>query len=236
MKTMMNLTAAGGILLAGSMAFSQSVLAAPVACSTITTMQEWSDNSTGGGLGNDGCIEGDKVFNYVVNSESGNFDLSQITGDLDTTGGGLIFTFNLGPVDPPFDTAGIYSFSYEVTVTDPTKEFVILGLSADIVNQARDVVVQKDAYDKDGNKVVDALEYQDGPSVDSNGITGLQFVRIDETIWIDQDNSGHVGETGAVNSVTNVLTQRAIPEPMTAALFGLGLVGLGGIARRRKSA
>ena len=223
MTTSLRLAAAGGILLAGTMAFSQSAFSAPL-CSTYTTVQEWV---TGGGI----CDDQDKRYEY------GFTDLAALD-DL-----GLQVKTNVGPPDthqftidpdPNVNATGNYVFKYTVEIFTGDLVFSAVGLSQEISSFDPNVTtvkwVSNNAFD---NNNIATLSVSGSDSTTAPLCLNCKKLWVTDYIAIGQGAGG----AGDLISFTNEYRQTEIPvpEPMTTALFGLGLAGIG-FARRRKTA
>ena len=136
--------------------------------------------------------------------------------------GGALYTFNYG-VEPILTNYGIYSLVYDIT-----------GIYA----ASGGVDGAKQLKDTDGHVIaqqsVEAVQFTSGPVSTTSGTytfaasLGLTFVQ--DTLTVLQSAAG--GAYIQQGTLTNTLSFQ-VPEPMSMALAGFGLVGLGVLRRRR---
>ena len=217
MKTLTKLTAVGGILLAGTMAFSQSAVAA--ACPASQTLLAFTGAA---------CESGDKRYTWLADNIGDPEDVQikiAIVGEY--------FNFSVNPITPNFPI-GTIELDYQVEILDPDYIFRDVELAVDAIGGlAQGLTITKfvDTTTAGGQDI--------GTLVSTNGaspVGPLALCGDCSTIFVRDEVVVTQADTG-VNSWTNAYRQKkkAIPEPTTVALLGLGIAGIG-FARRRKGA
>lgn len=124
-----------------------------------------------------------------------------------------------------------YNWSYEVAVTGAVPGTKIVELDADFTQTAGGPSVLSEDITQGG---INAIHEVKNGAI-ATGTTTYVFNPGITDLVIDM----HLADKGTVSSVTNTIVQfvpgrNFIPEPLTLSLFGAGLLGLGGLRRKRR--
>ena len=130
--------------------------------------------------------------------------------------------------DPLFAIPGTYTWSYDITITDPNK-FRFLSASADIVQTDGTAELTKVFLDNVGDTYT-----IDFTKTGANGYVGNTTVNFDTSDFMLRVTDTLTVPAGStVTAVENSFVQVAIPEPSTWAMMLLGFAGLGFVGYRK---
>lgn len=227
----------GKMVLAGALAGALSTGAA-IAAPTCTTTNNLGPSGAGQVLKSQitagYCVRAfDKVY--------GNFDLSQLPTD-------TVLTFNLNSIGPNDyyqiafgatfgNNSGAgknYAWSYEMAVTGAPPGTKIVELDSDFNQTVGGPSVLTETLTPSGTLGIS--ETKNGAIVTPGSVWQTFFSPGTTDLMI----SMNLFNKGTTASVTNTVVQfipsrQTIPEPLTLAVFGAGLAGLGFVRRKRRS-
>ena len=244
MKNTLKLVATGGMILAGSLAFTQSALAqTPTQCINVTSLSQWAAAGS--------CLQQDKLWTFgalggVITDARTDFQFQPIgltdfhrllldnfvsadTTVVDATTQNIIGT-----------VANIVSYTIEI-VDDPNtpeneeelKYFLSAAVDSDTLDTGN--VVEKDGQGENTNTgdVGDAFTL-----VSTNGSKDIKNCATCEPNKISISAIRVAQVDGAIQTISDEYVQadRRAPEPATLALVGFGLVGAGFARIRRRKA
>lgn len=218
----MRVTALGILTILGLTAAATPGTAAPVACGLASdTASEFSSLA-------DGCFQGDKLYTYVdgtLATALPTLELSWNGGDTPNDIHQLFIGGNQTPIYSSGDGNQNYTFSYAISVLDPTR--FLTSVDLDVTQSAQDgsTTVAKAVYDQ-SSTLLGTLTSLNGAAIAPLSVNH-QYLLIRETF----SKSGNA----IMNSAQNTYTQNfvVVPEPASVALFGFGLLAVSLRARRR---
>jgi hypothetical protein len=216
-------------------------------CGSYTKLENWWD------VNGNYCIQGDKKFTILETNLNEDTDI-----DFSMSQDGLTHTFKVTEDLRSGSDDKTYYIKYSVEVLDPNYLItsVLLDSGMDYDDASADTTVTKKIY-QDGN-LIDTLVSTEGSddtsiplSADALVIKDYVFIPEKETykVCVKFKSNGQCKEYDWVEKkdqldwFQNVIVQTLKPpppttevaEPETLAMFGLGLLGLGLLARRRKA-
>ena len=212
----------------GALALGCNVLsAAPINCSTVTTVGDAV------GLAADGCINQDKIYSGFTTGTGGGLAIPSdwsVGISFVTLGSGAdVHTINVSQGSAPALGAGTYTFNYEIAI-DPSSA----TYASNWITQVQVSADFSDLSETPANSDTKLL-LENGAVLGSvtsvNGVTATIGV---DTKLIDVQETIVVDSSGLLHSFTDEFIETRTPEPSAMALIGGGLLVLGGMIRRSR--
>lgn len=206
------------VLLVGLLA-SASLNAAVLPCGDVAPL-----TYSNAQMQNDGCFFGDKIFSnftYSGGGDTANFDIAITENQLAAQ-----HTVQLNPISVDWSTDFVITYMISMYAPNmPSPDWSITGVQIDSIVSGSGSTIVKSFGAAPG---VTVSSVNGGPSA----MTAVLFQQSLVTITATFD----VGGDAEVSTVQDNYQQgSAVPEPMTMALFGSGLLAIGLVRRLRKS-
>ena len=197
-----------------------SAFAVAVDCNSLTTFQDYIDQSAEGG-----CFVQDKLFSNFDYTGGGVVTASNVSVGIvfSPAPGQDIHGFIFSPLGAPVWTAD-FSFGYTIAVDPPNPMVNITG--AKLQSNLGILANPASAVSTKGNGLVQTAVFGDETAIDT--FAGVQSLTSSTAVTM---NGGFL--ISLEENYTQTLT--GVPEPGTSLLFtgGLGLLLLGRLARRK---
>ncbi len=179
------------------------------------------------------------TFSAAQAAPTETFSWNAAFADLGPSNNGLSFTGTFSPQPYSITGAAGYSQPIEDYLRITTSDTNLLGAATDELQVSFNFYkpdTQSSTVTGDGTEVTFFGAFNGGTLVwDNHGVSDVTFADGSElNIALENENYGNILTNTDHFDVDATVTIEKVPEPTSVALFGVGLLGLGMIAMRRR--